>query len=51
MEAKSAGEVTVIVPAYNEAESVGETVRSLREQTHPPAEIIVVDDCWARSSS
>ena len=45
MEAKSAGEVTVIVPAYNEAESVGETVRSLREQTSPAAEIIVVDDC------
>jgi cellulose synthase/poly-beta-1,6-N-acetylglucosamine synthase-like glycosyltransferase len=45
MEAKTAGEVTVIVPAYNEAESVGETVRSLREQTRPPAEIIVVDDC------
>jgi cellulose synthase/poly-beta-1,6-N-acetylglucosamine synthase-like glycosyltransferase len=45
MEAKTAGEVTVIIPAYNEAESVGETVRSLREQTCPPAEIIVVDDC------
>jgi biofilm PGA synthesis N-glycosyltransferase PgaC len=45
MEAKTAGEVTVIVPAYNEAESVGETVRSLREQTSPAAEIIVVDDC------
>src|SRR5215204_4040487 len=45
MEAKTAGEVTVIVPAYNEAESVGETVRSLREQTCPPAEVIVVDDC------
>jgi biofilm PGA synthesis N-glycosyltransferase PgaC len=45
MEAKTAGEVTVIVPAYNEAESVGETVRSLRDQTCPPAEIIVVDDC------
>ena len=44
MEAKTAGEVTVIVPAYNEAESVGETVGSLREQTCPPAEIIVVDD-------
>jgi cellulose synthase/poly-beta-1,6-N-acetylglucosamine synthase-like glycosyltransferase len=38
-------ELTVIVPAYNEAETVGETVRSLRDQTCPPAEIIVVDDC------
>ena len=45
MEAKTAGRLTVIVPAYNEAESVGETVRSLREQTCPPAEIIVIDDC------
>lgn len=36
--------LTVIVPAYNEAEWVGETVRSLREQTRAPAEIIVVDD-------
>ena len=45
MEAKTAREVTAIVPAYNEAGSVGETVRSLREQTSPAAEIIVVDDC------
>jgi biofilm PGA synthesis N-glycosyltransferase PgaC len=45
MEAKTAGDVTVIVPALNEAGSVGETVRSLREQSCPPAEIIVVDDC------
>ena len=38
-------DVTVIVPAYNEAASVGDTVRSLRAQTSPPREIIVVDDC------
>jgi biofilm PGA synthesis N-glycosyltransferase PgaC len=37
--------LTVIVPAFNEGESVGETVRSLREQTQPPAAILVVDDC------
>src|SRR5512134_3742009 len=37
--------VTVIVPAYNEAESLADTVRSLKAQTMPPAEIIVVDDC------
>jgi poly-beta-1,6-N-acetyl-D-glucosamine synthase len=37
--------LTVIVPAYNEAESVGETVRSLLTQTTPPAEVIVIDDC------
>jgi poly-beta-1,6-N-acetyl-D-glucosamine synthase len=37
--------ITAIVPAYNEAGSIGETVRSLKEQTLPFAEIIVVDDC------
>lgn len=38
-------EVTVIVPAYNEAGSLAETLRSLRAQTLPPRHIIVVDDC------
>jgi cellulose synthase/poly-beta-1,6-N-acetylglucosamine synthase-like glycosyltransferase len=37
--------LTVIVPAYNEAASVADTIRSLQAQTTPPAEIIVVDDC------
>ena len=37
--------VTVLVPAYNEAASVADTIRSLRAQTHPPTEIIVIDDC------
>jgi cellulose synthase/poly-beta-1,6-N-acetylglucosamine synthase-like glycosyltransferase len=37
--------VTVIVPAYNEAASIAETIESLRRQTFAPAEIIVVDDC------
>jgi len=37
--------LTAIVPAYNEAASLAETVRSLQEQTQPPAEIVVVDDC------
>ncbi len=36
--------VTAIVPAYNEAESIASTVRSLLAQTLPLAEIIVVDD-------
>lgn len=38
------GGLTVIVPAYNEAEFVADTVRSLQAQTVPPDEIIVVDD-------
>jgi biofilm PGA synthesis N-glycosyltransferase PgaC len=37
--------VSVIVPAYNEATSIADTIRSLQQQTMRPAEIIVVDDC------
>ena len=37
--------LTAIGPAYDEADTVAETVISLREQTSPPAEILVVDDC------
>lgn len=37
--------ITAIVPAYDEAESLTETIISLRNQTYPVAEIIVVDDC------
>lgn len=37
--------VTVIVPAYNEAASIGDTLESLLNQTLPAAEIIVIDDC------
>jgi biofilm PGA synthesis N-glycosyltransferase PgaC len=39
------GRLTVIVPAYNEAASITDTVRSLQQQTNAPDEIIVVDDC------
>jgi biofilm PGA synthesis N-glycosyltransferase PgaC len=37
--------LTVIVPAYNEAETLADTIRSLREQSVQPDEILVVDDC------
>lgn len=37
--------LTVIVPAFNEVETVGATVRSLRGQTLVPSRIVVVDDC------
>lgn len=36
--------VTVVVPAYNEAASIADTILSLQTQTAPPHEIIVVDD-------
>jgi poly-beta-1,6-N-acetyl-D-glucosamine synthase len=37
--------LTVIVPAYNEADSIAATIRSLQRQTRVPEEIVVVDDC------
>jgi cellulose synthase/poly-beta-1,6-N-acetylglucosamine synthase-like glycosyltransferase/peptidoglycan/xylan/chitin deacetylase (PgdA/CDA1 family) len=36
--------VSVIVPAFNEKETIGATVRTLAASTHPNVEIIVVDD-------
>ena len=36
--------VSVIIPCYNRAELVGDTLRCLLGQTLPPREIIVVDD-------
>lgn len=39
------GRLTAIVPAYNEADTVADTVHSLLDQTLAPAEVIVVDDC------
>jgi biofilm PGA synthesis N-glycosyltransferase PgaC len=40
-----ARELTVIVPAYNEAGSLADTIRSLRAQTVRIKAVIVVDDC------
>lgn len=37
--------LTVMIPAYNEALSITDTVRSIQHQTTPPTEIIVIDDC------
>lgn len=36
--------ITAIIPAYNEAASIADTIRSLQGQTYRLAEIIVVDD-------
>ncbi|HEU4426605.1 MAG TPA: bifunctional polysaccharide deacetylase/glycosyltransferase family 2 protein [Pilimelia sp.] len=36
--------VSVIVPAYNEAETIAPAVRSLAASAHPAVEVIVVDD-------
>lgn len=43
--------MTAIVPAYNEAESVGETVLSLLNQSKGPSKVIVIDDCSTDSTA
>lgn len=37
--------LTVLIPAYNEAAFVADTLRSVQQQTTLPTRIIVVDDC------
>jgi poly-beta-1,6-N-acetyl-D-glucosamine synthase len=37
--------LTVLIPAYNEAASIADTIRSLQGQTRAPDEILVIDDC------
>jgi biofilm PGA synthesis N-glycosyltransferase PgaC len=37
--------VTVIIPAYNESESIADTILALKAQTVAPYDIVVVDDC------
>lgn len=41
---KTQPSITVIVPAYNAATTLGACLESLQRQTRPPAEVIVVDD-------
>lgn len=36
--------IGIVIPAYNEAESIGTTLHSLLNQTYLPSQIIVVDD-------
>lgn len=38
------GKVSVIIPCYNAARYIGETLESVRRQTWPNLEVIVVDD-------
>jgi biofilm PGA synthesis N-glycosyltransferase PgaC len=45
MPARTEQRLTVLVPAYDEEQTIGETVRSLREQTLAPGRILVIDDC------
>jgi poly-beta-1,6-N-acetyl-D-glucosamine synthase len=43
--AAMARELTVIIPAYNEQDSIADTIRSMRAQTVRVGAIVVVDDC------
>jgi glycosyltransferase involved in cell wall biosynthesis len=36
--------ISVVVPTYNRAPLIGETLESILSQSYPPAEVIVVDD-------
>jgi glycosyltransferase involved in cell wall biosynthesis len=36
--------ISVIIPTYNSASIVGDAIESVLRQTHPPEEVIVVDD-------
>lgn len=36
--------ISVVIPAYNARAYIGRTIESVLRQTHPPSEIIVVDD-------
>ena len=44
MPVRPADRLTVVIPAYNEEASVTDTVRSVLQQTTPPARVIVIDD-------
>ena len=37
-------DISVVIPTYNRAKIIGETIAAVMRQTHPSAEIIVVDD-------
>jgi len=40
---ESTVEVTILLPAYNEAQSIGTTISRIRE-LHPDFEVLVIDD-------
>lgn len=43
--------VSVIIPCYNSAEHIEETLESVRAQTMPDLEMLVVDDCSSDGSA
>ncbi len=41
---KNEGLITIVIPTYNRAHLIGETIQSVIDQTYPHWELIVVDD-------
>src|ERR1051326_1120705 len=50
-ERREAARVSVVVPSYNHAPFVAQTLRSVFRQTLPPAELLVIDDGSADDSA
>jgi len=42
---KAVAEVSVVIPCYRCAETIGRAIDSVAAQTMPPTEVILVDDC------
>lgn len=42
---------SVVIPSYNGSATIAASIRSALEQSHPPYEVIVVDDCSTDNTS
>ena len=37
--------ITVIIPTYNKADFISQTIESVLQQTYKNFEIVIIDDC------
>lgn len=51
LQADPSGSVSVAIPVYNGSRFLGETIESVLNQTHPPAEVVLVDDASTDDSA